>query len=98
MGTINNESLEINDYRLETFGLRSIFRIFISSCFVGLRKPESGIYRLALDLTQIPAPECAFIDDRGLNLECAANLGMRTIEMKSLEGLRTDLKTLGVSP
>ncbi len=47
MGTINNESRELNLYRIEKYGLREIFRLFASSCFVGLRKPESGIYRLA---------------------------------------------------
>ena len=98
MGTINNESLEINDYRIETFGLRAIFRVFISSCFVGLRKPESGIYRLALDITQIPAEECTFIDDRALNLECAAKLGMHAIEMKNLAQLKNDLQKWAVSP
>jgi putative hydrolase of the HAD superfamily len=98
MGTINNESRELNYYRIEEFGLRNIFRLFISSCFVGLRKPESGIYRLALEVTQIPAEECCFIDDRALNLECAAKLGMHTIEMDSLDQLRADLQKLGVSP
>jgi putative hydrolase of the HAD superfamily len=98
MGTINNESRELNYYRIEEFGLRNIFRLFISSCFVGLRKPESGIYRLALEVTQIPAEECCFIDDRALNLECAAKLGMHTIEMDSMDQLRADLQKLGVSP
>jgi len=98
MGTINNESREINDYRIETFGLRTIFRVFISSCFVGLRKPESGIYRLACDISQIPAEECTFIDDRALNLECAAKLGMHTIAMKNLDQLMTELQKLRVSP
>jgi putative hydrolase of the HAD superfamily len=98
MGTINNESRELNYYRIEEFGLRNIFRLFISSCFVGLRKPESGIYRLALEVTQIPAEECCFIDDRALNLECAAQLGMHAIQMKSLDQLKTDLKELEVSP
>ena len=98
MGTINNESRELNDYRIDTFGLREIFRLFISSCFVGLRKPESGMYRLALDVTQIPADTCCFIDDRALNLECAAKLGMHTIEMRSLDQLRADLQRLGVGP
>jgi putative hydrolase of the HAD superfamily len=98
MGTINNESRELNYYRIEKFELRNIFRLFISSCFVGLRKPESGIYRLALEVTQIPAEECCFIDDRALNLECAAKLGMHTIEMDSLDQLRSDLQKLGVKP
>ena len=97
MGTINNESRELNDYRIEKFGMRSIFRLFISSCFVGLRKPESAIYRLALETTQIPPGECCFIDDRALNLECAAKLGMQTIEMKDLAALRFDLGKLGVN-
>jgi putative hydrolase of the HAD superfamily len=98
MGTINNESRELNYYRIEEFGLRNIFRLFISSCFVGLRKPESGIYRLALEVTQIPAEECCFIDDRALNLECAAKLGMHTIEMHRLEQLQANLQKLDVAP
>ena len=96
MSTINNESRELNCYRLDKFALRKIFRLFISSCFVGLRKPESGIYEVALEITQIPAQECCFIDDRSLNLECAAKLGMHTIEMDNLQQLRGDLAKLGI--
>jgi len=98
MGTINNESRELNNYRIDEFGLRKIFRLFISSCFVGLRKPESGIYRLAVETTQFPAEECCFIDDRALNLECAAKLGMHTIEMDHLDQLRADLQKIDVKP
>ncbi|MGO9087481.1 MAG: HAD family hydrolase [Terriglobales bacterium] len=97
MGTINNESRELNYYRIEKCGLRPIFRLFVSSCFVGFRKPERDIYRLALELTQIPAQACCFIDDRALNLECAAKLGMETIEMRGLAELREDLGKMGVS-
>jgi len=97
MGTINNESRELNLYRIEQGGLRDIFRLFVSSCFVGLRKPEREIYRLALEITQMPAEACCFIDDRALNLECAARLGMQTIEMQNLEQLRTDLGKAGVT-
>jgi len=98
MGTINNESRELNDHRIETFGLRKIFRLFISSCFVGLRKPERDIYRLALETTQIPVEQCCFIDDRALNLECAAKMGMKTVEMRQLEQLQADLAKFGVGP
>lgn len=96
MGTINNESRELNYYRIENYGLRKIFRLFISSCFVGFRKPERDIYRLALETTQIPADQCCFIDDRALNLECAVKLGMQTIQMQHVEQLRGDLAKLGV--
>ena len=97
MGTINNESRELNYYRIEKFGLRMVFRLFVSSCFVGFRKPERDIYRLALEITQVPAEQCCFIDDRALNLECAAKLGMHTIQMQQVEQLRGDLAKLGVT-
>jgi putative hydrolase of the HAD superfamily len=96
MATINNESMELNLYRIKKFGLREIFTLFVSSCFVGLRKPEQGIYRLALEITQKPPGECCFIDDRVLNLEYARGLGMNTIEMENLGQLREALGTLGV--
>jgi putative hydrolase of the HAD superfamily len=98
MGTINNESRELNYYRIEKYGLGRVFRVFFSSCFVGLRKPEGDIYRLALETTQIPAEACCFIDDRSLNLEIAARLGMQTIEMQEVQQLQADLAKRGVNP
>jgi len=96
MGTINNESRELNLYRIQTFGLREIFSTFVSSCFVGLRKPEEGIYRMALEITQKSAENCCFIDDRALNLEFARQMGMHTIEMRDVEQLRRELRKLEV--
>ncbi len=96
MGTINNESRELNLYRIQTFGLREIFSTFVSSCFVGLRKPEEGIYRMALEITQKSPQDCCFIDDRALNLEYARQMGMHTIEMQDVEQLRRELRKLEV--
>jgi putative hydrolase of the HAD superfamily len=98
MSTINNESKELNLFRIQAFGLREIFSLFVSSCFVGLRKPEEGIYRLALDITQRPPQECCFIDDRPLNLDSASRLGMHVIQMQNAAQLRQDLQSLGVAP
>jgi putative hydrolase of the HAD superfamily len=96
MTTINNESRELNIYRIDHFGLRDIFSSFVSSCFVGLRKPEEGIYRMALDVRQRRPEECCFIDDRALNLEGAARLGMHVIRMQNTAQLQQDLQKLGV--
>jgi len=98
MATINNESTQLNLYRIQTFGLREIFDLFVSSCFVGLRKPEEGIYQLALHITQRPPDECCFIDDRALNLDGASRLGMHVIRMETAQQLRQDLEKLGVTP
>ena len=98
MSTINNESRELNEYRIQSFGLAEIFDVFVSSCYVGLRKPDERIYRLALDLTQHKPGECCFIDDRAGNIEGAAKIGFATVLMKDPQQLRRDLQALGVEP
>jgi putative hydrolase of the HAD superfamily len=97
MATINNESRKLNQYRIQTFKLTELFDLFISSCFVGVRKPEARIYRMALDVTQHVADECCFIDDRPINLEGAAKLGIKTVLMKDPAQLSSDLQKLGVA-
>jgi putative hydrolase of the HAD superfamily len=98
MAALNNESLEINEYRIKKFKLRDYFEAFFSSCYLGVRKPNAGIYKLALEITQREPGECILIDDRGLNLECARELGMNTIQYKNLAQLREDLARFGVTP
>jgi putative hydrolase of the HAD superfamily len=93
---LNNESLEINDFRVHTFHLRDYFQAFFSSCYLGVRKPHRGIYSLALKITQCEPGECVLIDDRGLNLECAKEMGMHTIQFKDAAQLRRDLAAIGV--
>jgi putative hydrolase of the HAD superfamily len=96
IGAINNEPLELNEYRIEAFRLRRDFQVFFSSCYVHARKPEEMIYRIALEVTQRPAQECVFIDDRPLNLENPRRLGMNTIHYQNANRLRHELQTYGV--
>jgi putative hydrolase of the HAD superfamily len=97
LASLNNESREINEYRIEKFKLRDYFKSFFSSCYLGIRKPELGIYRLALKISQRSPAECILIDDRGLNLECAREVGMQTILFKGVTQLRDDLAKFGIS-
>jgi len=94
--TINNESAELNQYRLELFGLRDIFITFFSSCWVGIVKPARRIYEVALAMSQAEAEGSVFIDDRERNLEPARALGMRTIRFTDAPRLRQELAALGV--
>jgi putative hydrolase of the HAD superfamily len=96
IGAINNEPLELNEYRIEAFRLRRDFQVFFSSCYLHARKPEEMIYRIALEVTQRPAQECVFIDDRLLNLENPRRLGMNTIHYQSAAQVRQELQTYGV--
>ena len=97
MGTINNESSELNAYRIRTFGMRELFSVFVSSCYVGLRKPDESIYRCALELTQRLPEECCFIDDREENLTPAAKWGMQVIQARSTEQIKKELEKMGLS-
>jgi putative hydrolase of the HAD superfamily len=94
--TINNESVELNQHRLEQFGLRDIFITFFSSCWVGVLKPARRIYELALAMSQAEPQDSVFIDDRERNLEPAGSLGMRTIRFTDAARLRQELAGLGV--
>jgi putative hydrolase of the HAD superfamily len=97
LAALNNESLDLNLYRINRFGLRNYFDVFFSSCFLGVKKPDEAIYRLALQITQRPPEECLFIDDRALNLECARNcVGMRTIHFHDPAQLQRELQELGI--
>jgi putative hydrolase of the HAD superfamily len=96
VGAINNEPLELNQYRIEAFNLRRSFQVFFSSCYIHSRKPEEGIFRLALAVTQRKPEECVFIDDRPLNLEAPRRLGMSVIHHESPDQLRAALRNLQV--
>jgi putative hydrolase of the HAD superfamily len=96
VGAINNEPLELNQYRIEAFNLRRSFQVFFSSCYIHSRKPEEGIFRMALAVTQRKPEECVFIDDRPLNLEAPRRLGMSVIHHQSPDQLRAELRNLEV--
>jgi putative hydrolase of the HAD superfamily len=96
IAAINNEPLELNQYRIEAFHLKRDFSIFFSSCYVGARKPDPAIYRLALQVTQRPPEQCVFVDDRPLNLEQPRQMGLNVIHYQNPEQLHAELARLGV--
>jgi putative hydrolase of the HAD superfamily len=96
VGALNNEARETNDYRLGHFELRRYFKVTLSSCYVGLRKPDPAMYRRALDILGCPARRVLFIDDREENAAGAAAAGMRAVRFKGADLLRVELKNLGI--
>lgn len=96
MAALNNEARELNDFRIEHFHLRDSIDCFLSSCYVGLRKPDPKIYRLALDVLQRKPEEVVFIDDRESNATAAAALGIHGIYYRGREALSAELARLGV--
>lgn len=93
---INNESLELNCYRIGHYGLGRYFSAFFSSCFLGLKKPGREIYVRALQITQRLPQKCLFVDDRESNLESPKLLGMQTIHYRDSSQLQEELRVLGI--
>ena len=96
IGALNNEARETNKYRFETFELFKYFKVALSSCYLGLRKPDAVIYRAALDILGRPANRILFIDDRPENVAGAVNAGMQGLHFVGEKKLRSDFATLGV--
>ena len=76
---VSNEARELNSYRIRKFKLDSFVDSFISSCFVHLRKPDVDIFRLALDITQIPVRQVVYIENTPMFVKIAEGLGIRSI-------------------
>lgn len=94
MMTLNNEAEELNNYRIERFELRSIFDAFLTSCWLGVRKPLRRFYHNALSIAQCEPRKALFIDDRQQNLVPAKAIGMNVIQFRSPQQLRDELEHL----
>src|SRR3984957_9114157 len=97
IATLNNESRELNEYRVKTFGLRGYFDYFICSGYVHEMKPHKDIYRTALEISATPAGRTVFIDDKPENCDAARKLGMQAIHFTSPQQLRSALTAIGVT-
>ena len=97
IAVVSNESLELNAYRIRTFGLGRFVDSFISSCFVHLRKPDANIFRLALDITQTPAHQVLYIENTPMFVQIAEGLGIKSILHTDCESTRAQLVSLGVT-
>ncbi|HEV2483481.1 MAG TPA: HAD family hydrolase [Puia sp.] len=79
IAVVNNEGRELNEHRIRQFRLNEFVDFFISSCFVHFRKPDADIWKIALDIAQVPREEVVYIDDRPMFVQVAQGLGLRAI-------------------
>ncbi len=78
IAVVSNEGRELTEYRIKKFKLDRFVDFYISSCFVHLRKPDTDIYRLALDIAQVDKEELLYLDDRELFVQVAQSLGIKS--------------------
>lgn len=96
IAVVSNEGRELNLHRIKRFKLARFVDLFISSCFVRFRKPDTEIYRLALDVAQVPASRVVYIEDRPLFVQVAESLGIHGIRHTDYQSTRTRLGDFGL--
>ena len=92
--SINNEPRELNQFRINKFDLHHFFDAFVSSCEVGMRKPDPGIFLLALGIAQAEPDECIYFDDRIMLVEAAKKVGICAFHHKNFEDTKKILESL----
>jgi len=99
IAVVNNEGRELNEYRIKTFYLNEFVDFFISSCFVHFRKPDADIWKIALDIAQVPREEVVYIDDRPMFVQVAQGLGLKGIvhNNKDVGATRDAFAALGLA-
>lgn len=91
---ISNESLELNEYRINKFELQEAFHGFFSSCYLGFRKPDARIFKKALQIAGIAACESIYFDDRLLLVNVAKEIGMHSVQHTDFENTAHILENL----
>ncbi|KAH0830411.1 HAD-like protein [Lanmaoa asiatica] len=101
--TGESPSLEIPEVEMQFLGwqdgpipdhLRQLFDHFYDSSAVGLRKPDPQFYLHACKESGVSPEEVIFLDDIGMNLKTAKQLGMATIHVP-IGGTLQAVKQLG---
>ena len=97
VAVVSNEGRELNEYRIKQFKLGTFVDFFISSCFVHFRKPDEDLYRIALDVSQVPPEQVLYIEDRLMFVQVAEGLGIRGLQHKAYESTLAKLSEFGLS-
>lgn len=97
IAAVSNEGRELTMYRVQQFELRTFVDFFVSSCFVHYRKPDADMYRIALDISQAQSEQVVYIDDRGMFVEVAREVGLTGILHSGVEATRKSLEGLGLT-
>jgi putative hydrolase of the HAD superfamily len=93
---VSNEGCELNLYRIKNFKLNEFVDSFISSCFVHIRKPNLEIFRLALDVAQVPISQIIYIENTQMFTILAEKLGIRSLLHANYSSTCKKLRALGL--
>jgi putative hydrolase of the HAD superfamily len=97
VAAVSNEGRELIMHRIQTFDLASVIDFFIVSCFVHFRKPDTDIFKVALDIAQTPADQVAYLEDRPMFVQVANGMNLRGVHHTGLETTKAALAEMGLA-
>src|SRR5664279_847518 len=96
IAVVNNEAHELNEHRIKKFKLNQFVDFYISSCFVHFRKPDADIFRIALDIAQVPLQTVVYIEDMQMFVDVASDIGIRSIHHRNYLSTSAELALMGL--
>ena len=85
IGSVSGRSLYVAE-------VMALFDHVIESAKIGLRKPDPRIYRKMVETLKVDPKACVYLDDLGVNLKPAREMGMTTIKVASGAQAITELE------
>ena len=92
IGCLTNNFVLDRTARPEIAEVLELFDVIVESSRVGVRKPEPRFYEAACQELEIRPSQAVFLDDLGINLKPARQMGMTTIKVTSPEQALADLE------
>ena len=79
----NNAIRNANGRSIYVAEVMALFDRVIESAKIGLRKPDPRIYQMMIEALGVDPNNCVYLDDLGVNLKPAREMGMTTIKVLS---------------
>ena len=93
---LSNQIKDWLEEEIPNQGLDKIFDDIITSYDIGFAKPDPRIFEKALQILNLDAKECVFVDDSEKNIPFPKKLGFKTIYFKNIKQLKKELNKLKI--
>lgn len=94
---VSNGGRELTHHAITECELRSFVDFFVCSCFVGRRKPDPALYKMALDMSQVRPEEVICIEEQRLFVRTAKRLGLGAFQHARAAVTRDALASMGLA-
>jgi len=96
LGIISGNIRERIKYLDEKYNFRKYFDVEVYSFNMHITKPAKLMWEKALELLNLDAKECVYIDDRSESVDTAESMGFKAIQFKDVRQVKKELTNMGI--